>query len=398
MFTSKHPKAIAGVLLLLSAALLPSCSESSLPEAGNERTGALTPIIYPNILLVLSDGSYTPPADKATFTFVSYMYNDLTGDYETEPRMSSAYPVGSYAYRTAGGGIAGSEGIMEPCAVDATDYSYVSRDPSKGQGLLAGAYRTFIIHPAAPLKLIADMDSYRVKIKRDATPVISASDTFISFKVTGYNTFPIPQDARLKLKDVRSRISIQIIQRGTTFTIEDPKLLNAGYTGWYHPSEQTTDIGYDSNPANEEDVTPAGEPPYSAENLSTILASTGQTGEDEVVYKTPDAGIYVFAADYSSPSVAELQLAFTLSMSDNDFPITIPFAIPMKAATHYHFTLSVESEIIKVGFEVVQWGEKVDESYDLGGSHGPFTMGEWELNVAAWTTASDHDIELDSGK
>ena len=330
------------------------------------------------------------PAENTTFGFLSYVHNKTTNQTADQPPATAngVRAFGAYAYQSAA-----TESILVPCSVDSvTNYSYVARDPSKGQALDTACYKTICYSPAMPV--FSYIGTQRIRFTRDQELLVAKHP--FEMDVTGYNVFDFPVlfGGVLELFDVRSKITINVIQGASSvFTIDNPKLVNAGTFGWYHPMQQFTTISYGatSHPLDNMDFTLGNEVPFDTE---LVYDPDGLgNGLGNTIYRA--AREPVFANNYASDgTVLPIRLDFTLDMGGgNEFDMKIPLGIDMVGSTHYVFNLTVKSTIVTLSYIVADWEfgyESNNPSGPWGGGTpedigGPGFMVICTWNIDTWT-------------
>ena len=304
--------------------------------------------------------------DGATYGFVSYKV--VNGVEETNPStLNNTKPYGSYIYRDLGL----TQNILEPCEVDTLDYTWIKRDPAKGQHLDTATYKTYCISPAAP-QMYGYEGSSRVRFPRDID--MYASKNPFDMKVTGYNVFEIPDT--IQLYPIQARMSIDIVQGATsTFVITEPELVNGGTFGFFSPQTRTTEISYSSNPG---DFVTRG----NTEDFSSSVIPTGnpQT-QNSIIYQVTNKP--VFAQKYVTgymPLAIQLNFKLAMNGSTDEYQMGVPLGIDMLPGTHYKFTIVVKTIFVQLYYCVTDWETGYNAIDELGGDGLKILLNEWCLS------------------
>ncbi len=416
---------------LLSA--LCSCTEKAPAPQVDTPDNEPVPIVY-GVTRALGENAPPPPPADEVFTFISYrlisgVATEITNYYPNAPYDLNKHQ-GFYTYLPDGGQW---KGIMQPCSIlePNTRWSSTERAPQQGQALVNGNYMSVCLRPGVEL-VDNGAGSQRMLITRNDERYASAP---FNINVQGYQVFALPEPYddgnTLPLHDLRSKVWFDII-RGTDrpFSIVNPRLINAGFWGWYHPLLQTTLISYEAGSHyltttefHYDDLSAPGDdsaaatpktgrysiydrddPFYqnatSIENLTVNsgAAPTDGTGtpdtfygpvaalDGEAVYTTGhgfEQGIFFFANNYrTSDRFLQPGIYFELEMGEGDnrssFKINIPFDIDMKPNHAYLFRLTVESSVIRVHYRTAPWEGSVGNGGEVGGDYYDWVyLGLW---------------------
>ncbi len=465
------------ILYTLLFSALCGCVEEIPPQPPVPGDGELVPIVY-GVTRALGEDAPTPPLPTEVFTFISY--RSITGNTMD---ITQYYPNAPYTTGTGADGINSGtnkhqgfytylpqegtwKGIMQPCSIvptpeapDNSRWYSETRDPQSGQALMNAYYMSVCLRPGVEL-FNNGAGSERLLMTRN--DVRYASRPF-RINVQGYEVFPLPEPYEegskhtLLLQDLRSKVWFEIIQ-GTerTFTIpEPPKLMNAGYWGWYHPLLETTQISYEKGTRYDDSNDPldvyentyefhdevldqpdddlAATPPLRSTGRYSIYDKTdprfqnafseeeldidsgpaptdgtgapqtfygpAAAGEGNVIYTTGysfEQGIFFFSNRYrTSDEYLQPGIYFELSMGGEGFKINIPFDIDMEPNHAYLFRLTVESSVIRVHYRTVDWEGVQNNGGGLGGDQDDWTvLGTW--SPAGWVphtmNGGDNDI------
>lgn len=435
------------ILYTFALAALCGCVEEPAGTQIVEPTDELTPITY-GVTRAKGENAPPPPPEDQVFTFISYPLSSGTAGIVTNyyPNAAMGYNKhqGYYTYlpdEDVWGG------VMQPCSIEApnTRWSSTERDPQQGQALANRQYMSVCLHPAVELFNNGAGSERMLFTRRD---VRYASAPF-AINVQGYQVFALPEPyddgTTLPLRDLRSKVWFEVIQ-GTDreFRITEPKLINAGFWGWYHPLLETTQISYErgsrydsgSNEFHDETLDQPGDDssvttpktgryriydkadpvfqsetseealtivPDAAPNDGSGLPDTfygpATYGKGNTIYETGrnfEQGIFFFANNYrTSTDYLQPGIYFELEMGEGDevsnFKINIPFDIDMEPNHAYLFRLTVESAAIRVHFRPAPWEGVHANGGDIGGDDTPWTLlGTWES--AGWI-----DEEMNNG-
>ena len=355
---SKQMKKILFFIAILGTMTLVSC-QSNEPNS---------PVSTPEALQYSFSKAVV---DEATYSFISYKV--VSGSVEVNPSTSNySNPCGAYIYRNSGL----IDGILEPCEVDTLDFHYIKRDPSKGQALDLGTYKTYCISPAIPWMRGYD-GSMRVRFPRDIQ--MYASRHPFDMDVTGYNVFEVPDTVILYA--IQSKMSIDIVQgASSTFEITDPELVNGGTFGFYEPQRRVTAITYSANPidfvtkGNREDISPDFQGP---------LVPTGSGVKNNLIYKIEEEP--VFAQQYvTGYETLTMRLDFKIEMNGdgNIFNMGVPLGIDMEPGKHYKFTIVVKSIFVELYYCVADWDTGYNANDEIGGDGlkvliGTYCLADW---------------------
>lgn len=408
------------IIYIITAILAVACSKPEHPETPADG-GVLRDVRYS-----LTRAGLPTPAEKTTYTFVSYNRNS-DGTYgpnttTSDASSNAAYkqqPIGYYAYLSD----AEYYGILQPCEVDdaygtkeGVPYGFVKREPQEGQALYDGNFRTVCLHPAMPVERIVATGSDRVRFER--TEALYASEPF-DMRVDGYEIFELDLEAdpdtnptndpdlrkNRPLIEVRSKILVDFVQGSDyEFTLDNVRLTNPGAWGWYQPLLQVTNVSY-MDSADPDDIYETDINETAGNEIALNVSSDDgdasvelydytdpdNTVKGDVLYSTTSrtlgesdgCGFFFFSNDYTKGNLLEPGIAFDLLMNGEGFAITVPLTMHMQRGYAYRFRLTVESLVIRATFQVVDWetGQAITDP-DLGGGQEQI-LGIW--TPEGWT-------------